>query len=102
MRTLAPGATAACRSLRRILSGHRKADALFRCLEDDEGRGLAGAQLPHQFLVHDHFGDAAVGQAAHEAGAADVGLVDLEPSPDGNSTPSGATTRISRLFCRRS
>ena len=39
---------------------------------------LAGAQFLDQLVVHDHLGDAAIGQAAHEAGAADVGIVDLE------------------------
>jgi hypothetical protein len=39
---------------------------------------VAGAQLLHQVVVHHHLGDAAVRQAAHEAGAADVGLVDLQ------------------------
>ena len=75
------------------------ADAFFRRLEDDEGRGLAGAQLLDQVVVHDHLGDAAVRQAAHETGAADVGLVDLEPEArTAAARPSGASTRISRLF----
>ena len=43
--------------------------------------GLAGAHLVDQVVVHDHFGDAAVRQAAHEAGAADVAAVDLEAEP---------------------
>src|SRR6266567_1411196 len=63
------------------LEAHRNADALFGSLENDEGRGLAGAQLLDQIVVHDHFGDAAVGQATHEPGPADVGLVDLQPEP---------------------
>src|SRR5690349_79800 len=57
---------------------HRKADAFLRRLEDDESRGRAAAQFADEGLVHDYFGDAAVGQAAHEAGAADVDIVDLE------------------------
>src|SRR5262245_23859039 len=61
------------------LEPHREAAALFRRLEDDEGRGRPGAQLLHQILVHHHLGDAAVRQAAHEAGAADVDLIELEP-----------------------
>src|SRR5262249_46112674 len=32
---------------------------------------------------HDHLGHASVGQAAHEAGAAHVLLIDLEPEPRG-------------------
>src|SRR6187401_3744531 len=58
---------------------HWEADSLFRRLEDDEGRGLAAAQLLDQLVVHDHFRDAAVWQAADEARAADIGLIDLEP-----------------------
>src|SRR5665647_804037 len=57
---------------------HRKADAFLRRLEDDEGRVLAGAKFLDELVVHDHFGDATVGQAAHETGAADIGGVDLE------------------------
>ena len=37
--------------------------------------------LIDQIVVHDDFGDAAVGQAAHEAGAADVVVVDLQAEP---------------------
>src|SRR5437867_1892220 len=65
------------------LEAHREADALLRRLEDDEGRGLPGTQLLDQILVHDHFGDAAVRQATHKAGASDVGLIDLEPEARG-------------------
>ena len=54
------------------LQRHREANALFRRLEDDEGRGLGGAELAEQLVVHDDLGDAAIGQAADEAGAADV------------------------------
>ena len=50
-------------------------------LEDNEGCGLAGAQLLEQIVVHHHLRDAAVGQAADEPGAADIHLVDLEPEP---------------------
>src|SRR3954471_13580888 len=55
---------------------HGEADALLGRLEDDEGRGLAGAQLLEQIVVHHHLGHAAVGQAAHEPGAAHIDLVD--------------------------
>ena len=37
------------------------------------------AQLADQVVVHDDLGDAAVGHAAHEAGPAELGVVDLEP-----------------------
>src|SRR6185437_3101208 len=60
---------------------HRKPDAFFRGLEDDEGRGFPIAQFLDQFVVHHDFRDAAVGQTAHESCAADVGLVDLEAQP---------------------
>src|ERR1700722_5191945 len=53
----------------KAFEAHREADAFFRRLEDDEGRGLAGTQLVDQGVVHDHFGNAAVGQAAHESSA---------------------------------
>ena len=66
------------------LQAHRDTDAFFRRLEDDEGRGLAAAQLPHQIVGHLDLGDAAVRQAAHEAGLADIGLVDLEPEAGGD------------------
>src|SRR6476619_4445194 len=46
----------------KALQADRKADALLGRLEDDEGRGLAGAHLVNQLAFHDHFGDAAVGQ----------------------------------------
>src|SRR5580693_6788068 len=65
----------------KALQAHREADALLGRLEDDEGRGLAGAHLLDQLVFHDHFGDAAIGQAAHEAGAADIVVVDLQAQP---------------------
>src|SRR5262249_38013444 len=58
---------------------HREADAFFRCLENNEGRGLAVAELLDQLVVHDDFGNAAIRQAAHKAGAPDISLVNLEP-----------------------
>src|SRR6202008_470050 len=64
-------------ALAESLQAHGEADAFLRRLEDDEGRGLAVAQFGDQVVVHDHFGDAAVRQAAHEAGAADVVVVEL-------------------------
>src|SRR5437764_3028026 len=60
------------------LQAHREADSLLRRLENDEGRSLPGAQLLDQIVVHDHFGHAAARQAAHETGAADILIVDLE------------------------
>ena len=38
---------------------------------------LAPLAVPEQLVVHDNLGDAAIGQAAHEAGAADVLVVEL-------------------------
>src|SRR5579875_2251448 len=55
-----------------------KSDALLRRLEDDEGCGLAVAQFVDERIVHHHLGDAAIGQAAYEARAADIGVVDFE------------------------
>ena len=37
------------------------------------------SQLADQVVVHDDLGDAAVGHAAHEAGPAELGIVDLQP-----------------------
>src|SRR5579863_5659013 len=74
-------------TLAETLEAHREADAFLRCLEDDEGRGLAGAHLADQLVVHDHLGDATIGQAAHEAGAADIGIVDLEAEPGRQQHP---------------
>src|SRR5262249_4991324 len=68
-------------ALAEALQAHRETDAFLRGLENDEGRGLAGAQLLHQVLVHDDLGDAAVRQAAYETSPPDVRLVDLEPQP---------------------
>src|SRR4029078_1340604 len=58
---------------------HREADAFFGRLKDDECRAFSGTQLLDQLVVHDHFSDAAVWQAADEARAPDIRLVDLEP-----------------------
>lgn len=66
---------------------YREADALLRGLEDDEGSGLAGAQLLEQIIVHHHFRDATVGQAADEPGPADIHLVDLEAKPGRQQHP---------------
>src|SRR5690606_16989694 len=68
-------------ALAKPLQAHREADALFRGLEDDEGRGGAGAQLADQLVVHDDFRDTAVRQAAHKTGAADIDVVDLQAKP---------------------
>src|SRR3954449_9914814 len=56
----------------------RDTDAFFRRLIDDEGGGLAGPHLVDQLVFHDDFGDATGRQAAHEAGTADIGLIDFE------------------------
>src|SRR5271156_3643145 len=70
-------------TLAETLQAHGEADALLGRLEDDESRGLTGAHLLDQLVIHDDLGDAAVGQAAHEAGAADVVVVDLQAEPRG-------------------
>src|SRR4029079_1009860 len=57
--------------------------ALFRRLEDNEGSRLSGPQLVDQIVVHHDLGHAAVGHAAHEAGPAQFGIVDLEPEAGG-------------------
>src|SRR3974390_2256303 len=62
---------------------HREADAFFRSLEDDEGRGRTGAHLLDERVIHDHLGNAAIRQASHEPGAADIGLVDLQSESRG-------------------
>src|SRR5262245_18087099 len=67
--------------LRETVEGDRDADALLLRLEDVEGRHLARLELADERLLHHHLGDAARGEAAHEAGAADVRLVDLEAEP---------------------
>src|SRR5436305_878684 len=78
------------------VQAEREADTLFGGLEDDEGRGLGAAQLSQQLVVHHHFGNAAIGQAGHEAGAADILVIEFEgalqaipvpPSPYANQAP---------------
>src|SRR5437588_12162323 len=59
------------------VQAEREADALFGGLEDDEGRGLGAAELAEQLVVHHHLGDAAIGQASHKTGAADVLIVEF-------------------------
>ena len=79
-----PKLTAACQSPRRCpLRLIGKPMPSSGRLEDDEGGGLAGPQLVDQVVVHDDLGDAAVGHAAHEAGPAQLGVVDLEPEAGG-------------------
>src|SRR6516164_1762282 len=82
-----PGFTPALRqlvvALAKALQAHGDTYSFLRRLEDDEGCARAGAQLPDQVVVHYHFGDTAVGEAAHEPGAANVRLVDLEPETRG-------------------
>src|SRR5215472_3658167 len=70
-------------ALAKSLQAHRKADAFFRRLKDDEGRSLTGAQLLDQVVVHHHFGHATVRQAAHETGPPDVRIVDFQPETRG-------------------
>src|SRR5262249_35156109 len=85
-------------ALAEALQANREADAFFGRPEDDEDRGLAGAQLLEQIVIHDHLGNAATRQAADEAGAPNIGLGDLEPEPGGKQHAHGAMTRMSRLF----
>src|SRR5215208_4465770 len=63
--------------LRQPVQAEREADTLFGGLEDDEGGGLGALEQAQELVVHDNLGDAAVGQAAHEAGAVDVLVVEL-------------------------
>src|ERR1700676_5793581 len=65
------------------VQAQRKPDPLFRGLEDDERRGLGGAELTQELVVHHDFGNAAVGQAADKSGAADVDIVELQAEPGG-------------------
>src|SRR5215510_6453802 len=51
-------------ALAEALQANREADAFFGRLEDDEGRGLAGAQLLEQIVIHDYLGNAPTWQAA--------------------------------------
>jgi len=41
-------------ALAEALQANRETDAFFGRLEDDEGRGLAGAQLLEQIVIDDH------------------------------------------------
>src|SRR5262249_23406481 len=59
------------------LQANRETDAFFGRLKDDEGRGLAGAQLPEQIVIHNHLSNAATRQTAEEAGSPNFCLVDL-------------------------
>ena len=63
--------------IRQPVQTERKPDPLFGGLEDDEGRGLGGAKLAEQLVVHHDFGNAAIGQAADKTGAADVDIVEM-------------------------
>jgi len=78
------------------LSG--KADALFGGLEDDERRGLGGAELTQELVVHHDFGNAAIGRQRTNPARPTSDVVELQAEAGGSSTPSGATTRISLLF----
>src|SRR6266566_8256151 len=60
------------------VQAERKADALFGGLEDDEGRGLGAAQLAQELVVHYHFRNAAIGQAAYKTGAANILVIELQ------------------------
>jgi hypothetical protein len=66
----------------------------FGGLEDDEGRGLGGAQLIQQLVVHHHLRHAAIGQASDKSGAADVLMVEFQGKPRGQEHAERVTTRI--------
>ena len=75
----------------------RHTNPFLRRLKDDEHGLLAGSRSCRISVSSiSTSGDAAVGQAADEAGRAHVGIVDARPSPRGRSTPSGASTRRMR------
>ena len=44
-------------------------------------RLLTGLELADELVIHNDLGDAAIRQTAHESGAADVGVVDLQSKP---------------------
>lgn len=69
------------------VQAEREADAFFRRLKNDESGGLGAAELAEQLVFEDDLGDAAVGEAADEAGAADVLVVELESEPGGQQDP---------------
>src|SRR5690606_15215387 len=68
-----------CREpLAKTLEIDRNADAFLGRLEDDEGRRLAGGERVDQRLFQDDLRVAAVLEATHEIGAANILAVDIE------------------------
>src|SRR5712664_2940339 len=63
------------------VQAQRKPDPLFGGLENNKRRGLSGAELAQKLVVHHDLGDAAIGQAADKAGAADILIVEFEAKP---------------------
>src|SRR3979490_1783637 len=61
----------------------READALFGGLENDKRRGLGGAELAQELVIHHHLAPPAVGQAPDKTGAADVLIVELQAEARG-------------------
>jgi len=80
------------------LEAHRKADALLGVWKMMKVAVWPVRSCLIQVFVHDHLGDAAVRQAAHEAGPTDVDLVDLEPETRRQQHPMGAARAKSLLF----
>src|SRR4051794_9500272 len=70
-------------SVRKALEIDRNADAFLGGLEHDKSCRLSGLQRVEQLLLEDHLGVAAVLEAAHEIGAADILAIDIEPEPVG-------------------
>ena len=46
------------------VQAQRKPDPFFGGLENNRGRGLGGAELAQELVVHHDLGDAAIGQAS--------------------------------------
>ena len=77
------------------VQAQRKPDALFRGLENDKRRGLGGAELAQQLVVHHDLRHAAIGQAPDKTSAADVLIVELQAQPGGQQHAERRHTRIS-------
>src|SRR6185295_2424195 len=60
------------------IEAQRNADAFLRRLENNKGRVLAASKLPDELIVHDDFGNASIGETAHETGATNIRAVDFQ------------------------
>ena len=80
------------------VQAERKADALFGGLEDDEGRGLGGRSWPSSLSSITTSATQPLGRHRTKPARPTSWLSSFRPRPEGRSTPSGATTRISLLF----